>query len=304
MNCFDVSWNCLVRSTAVACLFVVSTSAVAGTAMEEKVIRSPMPHTQLASGGAIIPVHYVRLLGGPDSARLMGMLRPLVSTIKAAVDVCVKRNRSIGAPAKPPRVFPQLTSGTNTDMYFTANREIIYLRNYAFQVKEDCSLREEESYTATLTSLSGSCHIDLISRTAEGQCDPALHAAATVPQRPTGNVSLKQQIALLKSNPQMAAAAAQLEQAAASGHLNEVSNTRQTRRVLGIECEVLNTPTGASVCAGRGGSFRSFGDFILEISGQGEVVGKAVQAQLDAKVNAAVFAPHRAGGFRIISKGQ
>lgn len=307
MKYLSVSWFRPACHAAIAGMVMAASSAWGSTAMEEKVIRAPMPHTLLGGGANTIPVHYIRTLTGADSPKLLDNARKKAAHLKTIVTACVGMRRQMGLPANPPREFPQMTSGGHIDTYSTANREIVYFRNYVVQMMEDCSLRESEAVEAILTSYSGTCRIDVTLRAAEGLCDPAVHIAAPVPQRVVDNFSLKQQIALLKSKPHTAAAGAQLEQLVAGGHAGAptaMPSTGATRQILGVKCEVINGAFGTVSCMLRGGTFRSYVDMLLEGTANGELIHKAVQAQVDAKVSSAVFFPHVAGGFRINPDGR
>lgn len=259
-----------------------------------------MPHTQLAQGGPSVKAHYVRLHTDASESNIPSTM---ADSFKQNMLVCVKAKQKIGVRTTPPAAFPQFATGVHKDTYVAANRQITYLRQYMAVVSEaDCSLKEIESHTATLSSARGSCKIDLTARTAQGQCDAALHASAPVQGAAPGNAGMQEQMARMAADPRTAAAAAQLQRmmAGAGPGANAVAGPSGVRRhVLGIECEVFNGAAGSSVCRARGGSFQNGAGVVLEDRIAGTSVSTAVQARLDAQVNAAVFAPHAGGGYRV-----
>jgi len=84
------------------------------------------------------------------------------------------------------------------------------------------------------------------------------------------------------------------------------------KTILGIECDVWQNPfdPNGTACLSRGGSFvgshATFGlsgsSMELEITSTLGVNLRATKAELDAKVNARVFAPYLADGF-VINNG-
>lgn len=280
------------HGAALLCLAVASSAAWAGTALEDQILRAPMPHTQLGQSGPSVKAHYVRLHTAASESNIPSTM---ADSFKQNVLVCVKAKQKIGVRATPPAAFPQFANGVHKDTYVAANRQITYLRQYMAVVSEaDCSLKEIESHTATLSSARGSCKIDLVARTARGQCDAALHASAPVQGAAPGNAGMQEQMARMAADPRTAAAAAQLQRMMAGAGPSGVR-----RRVLGIECEVFNGAAGGSACRARGGSFQYGAGLVLEDRIAGISVSTAVQAALDAQVSAATFTPHAGAGFRV-----
>ncbi len=274
------------------CMTMLTPLTCAGTALEEKVIRAPMPHTQLANSGPTVTAHYVRV---HSDVKESNMDKQMAATLKTLTLGLCEAHRRIGKPAKPPREFPRLDLGVNEDTYVALNRVIKYKRQYSARVDEaDCSLIEEESFTAELESYAGSCTIDLIARTAEGQCDLAAHAAAAPMLRLPETSTAQEQYANMAADPRTAAAAASLK-----NMLGTIPGKRARKRVLGIECEVVTGPGDLSGCMAIGGSFQSAERLILESRAPGTSASKAVEAALDAQISAAVFAPHAGKGFTL-----
>jgi len=273
------------RRHALAPLLLAGGLACAGTPMEDQVANAPMPHTQLGAGVAL-KVHYVRLAGKLDE---QVQISQLVKGMKENLAYCVEGRRQLGLPARMPARLPQYSHPVHTDTYWAHNRMITYSRRYAMAVNEDCSITEGEILTAQLESSKGSCTINLTERTTEGECNPTVHAAAPPVKGPKSGVDLQSQMALLASDPRTAAAAAQLRQMA--GH---AARTGRKKSILGIECEVSSAPAAlpGSSCRAIGGSFEPFHGVILESDAQGMINGTAVDAKLDAQVNATIFAPH------------
>ena len=292
------------RRAALLCLAVASSVACAGTALEEQILRTPMPHTQLAQGGPSVKVHYVRLHTDANESNIP---RTMADSFKQNMMVCVKVKQKMGMRANPPAALPQFANGVHKDTYVSANRRITYLHQYVAVVNDtDCSLKEFESHTATLSSANGSCKIDLVARTAQGQCDGALHAGAPVPVGAPGNPAMQAQVARMAADPRTAAAAAQLQRmiSGAGPGADAVAGPSGVRkRVLGIECEVFNGAAGSSECRARGGSFQVPLGLVLEGRLAALSVSTAVQAKLDADVSASIFTPHSAGGFRVNQAG-
>lgn len=291
---------------AVATLFLSMAAwpACASTSLEQSVINAPMPHRGQFSGGARVKVHFVRLhvdLVPADTVKKIALL-------PERVRICMEANRHLGLASNPPLDYPDLNAGANTDTYWARNRRIVYQRGYLARLNADCSLKEEESFTATLTSSRGSCQIDLIAKTAEGVCDADAHAGAPAAVLPeAGRGSMQAALARMAADPRGAAAAASIMRLVGPS----AGLTGQKKTILGIECDVINGPANSNItaCAAHGGSFQpavSTGNngevgMTLENVKPDSVVARATEAQLDAQVGSAVFAPYLSGGYRINS---
>lgn len=268
-------------------LMVVSLNAGAATAMEEKIFKTPMPHTLLAEG-AQVKADFVRLENDLTASRIAPKM---AQNPQAILNACIADRKKRGLPVNPPRIYPSFDLPGHSDTYLTANRKITYIRAYTFRVNmDDCSLMEDEAAHATLSSSIGSCDMNLIARTAKGACDMEAHRKAPLWKRPTVDPDgMQAKMAEMSADPRRAAAMAQVRKLlgtvpAAAG---------QKKNVLGIECQVAGSPAGSS-CSSKSG-------LVLESGAVGVAESKAVQAQLDASVNEAVFAPLGAGPLK---KGQ
>jgi hypothetical protein len=279
-----------------AALVLGSAAAPAATVLETSVVAAPMPHKAQFGGGAPTTVHFVRLHAdlGPSQ-----MMEKMARNLREGVKSCIETNRRRGVASNPPRSYPDLSSGTNTDTYWARNRSISYARGYLATINADCSLKEEESFNAILSSSRGTCRIDLVAKTAEGLCDAAAHASAPAPAAPARIGGLQAALAKMAADPRSAAAAANIARLAGPG----AGATGRTKKILGIECELVNAAGGADMtaCIARGGSFQSpaEGGMILENIAPGVQEAVATEAALDAQVGATIFAPHMAGGFRV-----
>lgn len=257
-------------------LTMLSMDAGAATEMEEKVFKTPMPHTQVTEGTKL-KADFVRLesdlTAGKIASKLAQNPREILST-------CIVDRKKRGLPVKPPHSYPSFDLPGHIDTYVTPNRKISYVRSYAFRVNwENCSLVENEVAHATLSSMTGSCSMNLIERTAKGACNMEAHRKAPLWQRPAVNPDgLQAKLAEMEADPSRAATAAQLRKV--MGNAAAVSGKKT---VLGIECQVIGGPLGPA-CTSKSG-------LVLETGVAGVSESKAVQAELNASVSEAVFAP-------------
>lgn len=252
-------------------LGTLSLSAAAATDAEERLHKAPMPHQLLGTNG-----------------------------------------RAHGMPVNPPSAWPHFVNGERIDTYSSINRTIQYISGLADGINQvDCSLLEIERRVASLISRKGVCDVDLIEKTAHGACDADGHASARAPARVSSPAS--ETIALAErnaaGNPAAAALAAAMRRYGAG----------QRKVIAGLECDVWNNPhvwnnpldPSGALCISRGGSFvaahaadgQTQSGLELEVSSLEGVKLHAVDAKLDTMVDAAIFAPYLAGGFRIGAKG-
>ena len=271
--------------------------AHAETEGESALADSPLPHKRLGAGRDLVKVHWVRLRGYFEGANGHAAM---LDDLKSQVQSCVRAAHLAGRQVRPSRVWPDYVNSTQRDTYDSANRSISYSTTLLYTVTpSDCSLLENRRTMATLTSTNGICEIDLSSKTAHGFCDAHAHADAP-PWLRTGSPAPLQ--ASMSSAPSRAALDA-LEKAMklAPGKSGE------HKTILGIDCDVWQTPfdPNGTACLSRGGSFvgshATFGlsgsSMELEITSTLGVNLHATMAELDAKVNAKVFAPYLADGF-------
>lgn len=275
--------------------------AGATTEGEKALANSPLPHEQLGAGRNSAKVHWVRLashLEGPNGNAA------LLDELKTNVKTCVDAAHLAGRTTRPPQVWPEYVRGGQLDEYDAANRTITYTTSLAYTVDPaDCSLEENLRRTAQLASTWGICQIDLDEKTAHGYCDPSGHADAPpvvqlAPSAPAARTPAERAA--------LQAALAALEKAKMLGP----SRTGAHKRIAGVDCDVWTNPADppdGTLCISGAGSFRRFhagpsptgSGMILESTSQVRVSGRALKAQLDATVNAAVFAPYQAGDFKV-----
>ncbi|MFC5475469.1 hypothetical protein [Paraherbaspirillum soli] len=284
-----------------ACL--LTAPALAETSLERDILNAPMPH-ETSKGGKEVLVHYGRLQGAlqndaDNAARLEQLKRDVAS--------CAATKRAAGTPANPPTEWPQHLNGFREDFYATKNVAITYGAAWAYVMNpEDCSVVDGPTLaaksasraraiwtTATLKSSAGLCQIDLVAKTARGQCGMEAHrnARASQAQNPADVV------AQMKRNPNIPAsviAQMQTMMPAASG---------PAKTILGITCHPEQM-LGDTLCVASGGSFAPAAKLVLERSSAKGISMSAKQAALDARVGENVFAPHLAGGFRITDQGK
>jgi len=296
----------ILRLALLAVLTGLSMSAVATTDAEDRMYKSPMPHEALGTSGARVQVHWVSmpgyLEGRPDNATQ-------ISNLKMNVQACIQEKRDVGAPVNPPRVWPDFISGQRIDTYSSVNRTINYVSSLIYGINVvDCSLMEIQGHVASLSSSKGICSIDLVAKTAHGVCDAGAHASA----RPPAHAPAPSAAELAKierdsaSNPAVAALAKAMRDHPPAG-------TGERKVIVGLDCDVWKNPfdPDGTICISRGGSFiaaqagggATQSGLVLEITSVAGLKSRAVGAQLDAMVSAAVFSPYLAAGFRISGSG-
>lgn len=286
-------------------LLLALADACAATAAEERIASAPMPHELLAASQARTKVHFVALggyvEGEPDNATRL-------ADLKRDVQRCVANLTRNGAQAMPPARWPEFVQSLRQDQYVAPNRSIVYAHGVGYGMSpKDCSLIEHVSATAELVSAVGVCHIDLLAKTASGECDVRAHAGAPRPPALKPPAQAGQAAIRNMGNDAMALA---LQRAAA--YMPAATGAKKV--ILGVACEVVQTPAqpGASHCMATGGSFSSMpgqapggqNGLILESLTRHAVTMKAVRAALDSDVPAAVFAPYIGAGFTITSGAQ
>lgn len=270
--------------------------ASAQTALEDKVFKAPMAHTQI-TGGTPLKAHYVRLVTAGQDTKMADMSAKM---LQEGLRACLAEKTATGAKANPPKVLPKLSNGVVTDTYYAPNRQVTYRRHYQAGLNAtDCSLDEYETHEAVVESSIGSCKLDMMTGQSEGQCNMAAHAKAPVTPAPAREDNLEAQMAKMAADPRTAVAAAQMRKLVGN---KGGGPTGEKKTLLGIECDVVQGMGMARVCRARGGSFKpaTFAGanpgIILEDRLEGVSESKAVQAKLDADISAAVFAPQARAG--------
>lgn len=234
----------------------------AETALERRYLQEAAPHTTAAKSNAKVIAHYATingyLEGLPRNAERLVALRE-------SVDACVKNPNAFALPVQPPTEWPDFLHGYRLNVY-TAERYLIsYRRDWTYAGPlPNCSLLESSSYTATLQSTAGLCQIDLIQKTASGQCDMAAHRAA----KPLQSM-------LPRSAPQQV-----------------VANLR-----CGNE-KIFDTEN----CIAVDGRLKTSFPLVISRWADHGMHEKAVSAALDMEVSESVFAPHLQSGFTVAAK--
>ena len=292
--------------TLLLCVCMHSQPAQATTDAENQINKAAMPHQMLGAYGGMVKVHLTSLRGylegQPDNATSLARMQ-------AEVSDCVRDHQKGGPPPRPPRAWPEYVISGRTDTYSAVNRTISYSSGLAYAVNPaDCSLIEVRNNRANLSSAKGICQIDLIEKTAHGACDAAAQADARPPARTS--VATEAQIAAAERNAASHPAQAAL---AAAMRKHSPAGTGRRKTILGLECEVWPSPLDpdGTVCLSRGGSFiashaasgQTQSSMELEMTSKVGIKMHATVATLDAMVDAAVFAPYQAGGFRINNTG-
>lgn len=271
----------------------------ATTLNETAVSNSPMPHEKLGVGRESVKVHWVRLQGHVEGK--IGHAA-LLDELKAAVRQCVRA--PIGGQSRPPKVWPDYVESVQSDTYAAANRTITYTTTLMYGLNpQDCSLLETSAVEAKLTSTWGNCEIDFIHKTAHGVCDARAHADASAVARIGLHAPFPDGRAGATNAPSQAALAAMEKAMKQFGPIK----TGERKTIAGIECDVQSAPLSGTVCVSRGGSFAGWpagpgaagSSMNLELTNVSGMDARAVKAQLDATVNAAVFAPYLADGFHV-----
>jgi hypothetical protein len=291
-----------IAAWSLTCLGMFCWDVNAMTDGEKAVANSPMPHERLAAGRESVKVHWVRVQGymqgkdGPDA---------LLNDLKERFQYCAQLAHAAGREPPTPH-WPDYAQSIQSDIYEASNRTIRYDTTLIYGISPlNCSLTENKGAFATLSSVSGTCKINLDDKRADGPCDAKAFADAP----PHGRFGP----ARAASNMTARANNAQVEAALAAGkkamqQFGPVA-TGERKTIAGIECDVFALKAGveATECISRGGSFSGWhaptgatnAQLILETSWVGGIYNRAVKAQLDTQVNAAVFAPHLAGGFQV-----
>lgn len=281
-----------------ACAVLAWPHANATTESETAMIHAPSPHEKLGVGRETVKVHWVRLHGYVDGKTGHAAL---LDELKAQVQSCVRA--PLSGQSRPPRVWPDYVESTQSDTYDAANRTITYTTTLMYAVNpSDCSLMEVRGAVARLASTKGFCEIDFAHKTAHGVCDARVHADAPAvvhvgPRAPA------------TGGPTIAASAQAQAVAAMEKAMKQFGpvKTGEHKTIAGIECDVQTNPLFGTTCVSHGGSFASWragpgaagASMDLELTNVAGVNARAVKAQLDATVNAAVFAPYLADGFKV-----
>jgi hypothetical protein len=296
------------RPHLMSCVLLVSgglawSNAIATTEGETALANTPLPHEKLGAGRESAKVHWVRLRGYFEGAKGNSAM---LSDLKENVQSCIQAAQLAGRPTRPPQVWPDYVHSNQSDTYDAANRTITYATTLLYTVDHaNCSLVENRRVVAKLASTNGFCEIDFVNKTARGVCDAHAHTEAPaithrVPQAQTSGGQVA------ATNAQMQATLAAMDKA-----MKQFGPTKTGGRktIAGIECDVLTRVlvTEGTACVSRGGSFAGWhagpgsagSGMELELNAVGGLNARAVKAQLDASVNAAVFAPYLDGAFQI-----
>lgn len=226
----------------------------------------------------------------------------MLAELKAQVQACIRS--PLSGQSRPPRVWPDYVQSIQIDTYEAANREITYSTTLVYGLNPlDCSLIETRGELAQLASTKGTCQIDLIHKTAHGVCDARAHFDAPVYANMGAQTSASGGRAGSANSPSQAAIAVMKD----AMKQFAPAQTGERKTIAGIECEVQTHPLFGTVCTARGGSFTGSraahggggAGIELEQLGVAGITAQAVKAQLDASVNAAVFAPYLADGFQV-----
>jgi hypothetical protein len=291
-------------SFLLACGGLACPPAHATTDGETVLANSPLPHERLGTGRDFVQVHLVRLRGYFEGTK--GHVA-MMDELKADVRSCVRMAQRDGRQTRPPQVWPDYVMVLQRDSYDASNRSISYGTTLLYTVNpSDCGLVENRRTVATLTSTKGICEIDLAIRKAHGACDVNAHAKAPPMVRSGGLAPDRRAVPLSASS---LAAQTALEQAVKLAP----GKTGERKTILGIECDMWKNPFDLSGtgCLSLGGSFvaahATYGltDSSMELEMNSKIGAnmRATKVVLDAKVNAAVFAPHLADGFQVTNVG-
>lgn len=278
-----------VRVFLVAALSLLLSNVHAETALEHEIFGRTMPHKRLA--GRDVLVHWVRLQG---SAQPPQVNAAELEHLKQDVQKCAASRRQQSLSVNLVTQWPDRMQSLRADRYVTAAYEIDYESGAVYGgLTEDCALIERRSETAVLRSMAGVCRIDLVAKTAHGQCDLQAHVAARAPRHLTmAQIGTERAEPPPNLPPEIAA-----QLAAISPKATGISKT-----IAGLRCEE-ETLNDERFCVAHGGSFRGKTNTVLEQTSSHGIQLQAIEAALDAKVDGELFAPHLAGGFRIEQRG-
>ncbi|MUI16371.1 hypothetical protein GJV26_28520 [Massilia dura] len=272
--------------------------AHATTEYETAVLKAVAPHATY-SGGAAVKVHRARLQGyfGGEGGNAKAL-----AELKQGVQSCMKSLADSGVTLRPPTAWPDWVLIAREDRYTTANRLITYTSGTTHIVNNsDCSLLSKPYQRALLASSKGVCQIDLVRKTASGECDTSGHADAA----PTPRSTTKPPADLIKQMASNPAFAASMQKVAGLAPVRG-----QQRTIHGVRCNSWTQTMGGkqtTLCYAIGGSFLplramdndGFGGLLLESSTPKGFELKAVDASLDTMVGNNVFAPYASGGFAV-----
>lgn len=135
-------------------------------------------HEQFAGAGGepMVAVHHVRLTGHGGNNELSRKM------LIEGREGCVPIVRDLGKPVAPMPAsgYPRIIKPVESDVYYASNRIFTVSRAELYSLDyEDCSINRTEGAQIELFSRIGYCRINLLKRTAAGQCDMAAHARAT-----------------------------------------------------------------------------------------------------------------------------
>lgn len=291
-----------------ACTLLAWASASATTEGESALINSPLPHEKLPAGREPVRVRWVRMHGYIEGR--MGHAA-MLDELKDGVQTCVRAAQLSGRPTHTPQVWPDYVESTQSDTYDAVNRTITYATTLLYTVNHvDCSLVESRRVAAKLASTMGICEIDLADKTAHGVCDARAHAGA-----PTV-VHIGPGVPVPHDRPAQVNASTQAAIAAMEKAMQQFGpvKTGERKTIAGIECEVVTHVLGTdgTACIAHGGPFPAWlggpgstgSSLELELASVGGLNTRAAKAQFDATVNATVFAPYLADGFKVTNIGR
>jgi hypothetical protein len=295
-------------SVVVAVGMLLTADASAATQDEEALAKAQSPHQRYGSGGTPVKVHRVRLDGylNPDGGN-----DAVIARLKKEVAHCLANNGPKSS-LKQITDWPTYFMSGRIDEYTAANRRIRYQSGVAYSIHPaNCGLIGELSSTATLKSAKGICQIDLVKKIAVGDCDRNGHADAPVPK--LASASRDDVMKRMAANPAMAASLAQMK----AMQQYQPVRTGEQHVVLGARCDVWrqkmrDSSDSALYCYASGGSFVPAGapeaggpgGLALESDTPKSFRYKAVEVQMDTKVNSAVFTPYIVDGYTIDKEAQ
>ena len=249
----------LLSMVALRC--VCSASGVhAETVLENKIRNEPPIHVS-SSEKPLLVAHFASLIGFidgvPNNAARLHQLH-------AAVDQCISVRNGLGMSANPPTEWPTHLNGLREDFYATDRFVITYYQGWVYGgLNQDCSYIEVGKFqsTAVLKSSAGACRIDLIAKTAKGQCNMDVHRNA-------------------KIRPSMPVTKDGIE------------------HVAGLACQPRKDILG-TVCVAADGKMKPAFPVVLQRESEDGIHLTARQAALDIEVSERVFTPHLQGGFTV-----
>lgn len=194
-------------------------------------------HDQLNGSG--VAAHYVRLSGhaGDNKVKLQNLIEMR--------EACVRVNRDMGRPVQTFDVnsYPALVTVIDLEIYYSANRTLDVFQSLHHSIDlSSCALEVTAAKKLTLRSGAGKCDVDLVKKTAIGNCDAQAHATALAWQGNTTQLATSVDMDKVPSQFREQVIASLKQMQNANSHESQskelVQPLKQGKRLIDVDCQV------------------------------------------------------------------